>query len=138
MNRHTACDVYQCRKLIDTVFFTPSKGQTKAEIAEEVRRSLVNHDGYAPDIAVRVSRRLPRPATVTHPPKGPHAMKLTLTIRMDNAAFGEDGDTRATEAARILRDAAARLEMAGAYERGPLFALRDANGNTVGEVKLSA
>lgn len=49
-----AYDVYRPapngkNKHIDTVFFT---GYT----VDEVRRSLINHDGYAYDIVVRVAR----------------------------------------------------------------------------------
>ncbi len=42
-----AFNVYLKGKLIDTVYYT--KGQ---ETSEEVRRSLIKHDGYNPDIVV--------------------------------------------------------------------------------------
>lgn len=48
-----AYDVYLRGRLIDTVFYT------SYESADEVKRSLVNHDGYDPAIVVRVSRRKP-------------------------------------------------------------------------------
>jgi hypothetical protein len=53
-------------------------------------------------------------------------MKLTLEINMDNAAFDEDGYF--VEAARILREAADRLEIGN--DSGYL---RDINGNRVGQ-----
>jgi hypothetical protein len=57
--RHLALDVYLGSKKIDTVFQT-SKG-TNAEIVEEVRRGLINHDGYDSGIRVVVRRKLPTP-----------------------------------------------------------------------------
>ena len=45
-----AYDVYLRGKLIDTVFAT---GYT----VEEMRRSLINHDGYDPAIVVRECRK---------------------------------------------------------------------------------
>ncbi len=50
-----AYDVYLDEKLIDTIFFTSQrKGRgAKLENEEEVRRSLVYHDGYDPSIIVR-------------------------------------------------------------------------------------
>ena len=44
---HQAWNVYLNGKLIDTVFFTPDMG------ADDVKRSLVNHDGYDSGITVR-------------------------------------------------------------------------------------
>ena len=52
---------------------------------------------------------------------------FTLTIKTDNAAFAD----LETEVARILRDAARRIE--GGETDGKL---RDANGNTVGRFDL--
>lgn len=52
--RTLALDVYLGSKKIDTVFQT-SRG-TNAEIADEVRRSLIGHDGYDPNIRVTVRR----------------------------------------------------------------------------------
>jgi hypothetical protein len=46
-----AFNVWKGRKLIDTVFYAASSTETK----DDVYRSLVNHDGYDPDI--RVTRR---------------------------------------------------------------------------------
>lgn len=56
------------------------------------------------------------------------AMQFYLQIDCDNAAFEE---TPASEIARILRDAAKRVEddADGLDERAPLY---DANGNKVG------
>ena len=43
------------RKEIDTVFYTgPEK--TRAEREEEVKRGLIEHDGYNPAITVREER----------------------------------------------------------------------------------
>lgn len=44
--RHTSSRLFD---LIDTVYYSESVKIT----ADEVRRSLVNHDGYPPDIIVR-------------------------------------------------------------------------------------
>ena len=48
---HQAWNVYLRGNLIDTVFFMPDMN------AEDVKRALVNHDGYAPDIIVRRNNR---------------------------------------------------------------------------------
>jgi hypothetical protein len=50
-----AWNVYLRGKNIDTVFYSPTAKVT----ADEVKRSLVNHDGYDPAITVR--RRLCKP-----------------------------------------------------------------------------
>jgi hypothetical protein len=55
---------------------------------------------------------------------------LRITIKMDNAAFG---DEPITEAARILRVLAQDMEKFGAADK----ALLDYNGNTVGEAKVT-
>ncbi len=47
-----AFDVFLNRKKIDTVFYSASDKST----ADDVKRSLVNHDGYDPDINVRKRR----------------------------------------------------------------------------------
>jgi hypothetical protein len=49
MKSHQAFNVYLRGKLIDTVFYPPNASVD----CEEVRRSLVNHDGYHPAIVVR-------------------------------------------------------------------------------------
>jgi hypothetical protein len=51
MSKMTAWDVYLNRKRIDTIFYTADQA------AEDVRRSLINHDGYDPGITVRKARR---------------------------------------------------------------------------------
>lgn len=55
-------------------------------------------------------------------------MKLEVTMDMGNAAFE---DQPASEAARILRDLADRLEDGG--EVGAVLRLCDYNGNQVGQ-----
>jgi len=58
---------------------------------------------------------------------------LRITIRMDNAAFADDAGV---EAGRILRLLAENLECYGAtFDLDEK--LRDANGNTVGEAKVT-
>ena len=52
---------------------------------------------------------------------------IIITINTDNAAFEDDEEV---EVARILRNLANRIEMAGCRAQGPL---RDINGNIVGE-----
>lgn len=46
-------DVYLNGKLIDTVFYSKSDKIT----AYEVKQSLINHDGYASRIVVKLSKR---------------------------------------------------------------------------------
>lgn len=53
---------------------------------------------------------------------------FNLTIKTNAAAFGEDAPTEREELARILRDAADRLD-----DGQDFGTLRDINGNTVGE-----
>lgn len=59
-------------------------------------------------------------------------MELVIKIKMDNAAFAEGPN--GTEAARILREAADKIEN---YElcKGPFCNLRDINGNKVGSIE---
>jgi hypothetical protein len=53
----TAYDVYLGRKNIDTVFYgSKPSGSNRIERQEDVRRSLINHDGYDSDIVVRERR----------------------------------------------------------------------------------
>ena len=47
-----AFNVYLNGRLIDTVFYIKSSKET----CDEVKRSLVNHDGYNPEIVVKKSR----------------------------------------------------------------------------------
>ena len=47
-NQHLAFDVYLHGREIDTVFYSKSANVD----ADEVKRSLVNHDGYDPMIEV--------------------------------------------------------------------------------------
>lgn len=56
-------------------------------------------------------------------------MKLELTFCMDNAAF--DNGPGPTEAVRLLREAADRLEREG-VEDGQVKRIRDVNGSNVG------
>lgn len=59
--------------------------------------------------------------------------EFVLKIDCDNAAFGDTPDSEAfgAEIARILREAANRME--SGYALGPC---RDVNGNTVGQFGL--
>jgi hypothetical protein len=67
-------------------------------------------------------------------------MKLKITITMDNAAF-EDENGGGSEAARILQEVAATLQCDGPapFQGGSrkLRKLRDINGNTVGEARVT-
>jgi hypothetical protein len=56
-------------------------------------------------------------------------MKFSLTVEMDNAAFGDCDQEAAEELARILRKVANRIE-SNPIEPG---AIMDINGNKVGE-----
>lgn len=60
-------------------------------------------------------------------------MQLTLTLTMDNAAFG---DNTGREAARILHKTAVILKEYGLPPVGESLKLLDANGNTVGTVTV--
>jgi len=51
-NPHVPFDVYLKRKLIDTVFYSDPR-----TTSEEVKRGLINHDGYDPGIRVVKCRR---------------------------------------------------------------------------------
>lgn len=62
-------------------------------------------------------------------------MKFTLKIDMGNAAFEDAGN--GIELARILREAAQKLYDMGEVVRGETDRLRDINGNTVGEWKVT-
>ena len=48
-----AFNVYLKNKRIDTIFYSKS---TKVD-REEVRQSLINHDGYEPDIVVTKAKK---------------------------------------------------------------------------------
>lgn len=50
--QHKPFNVYLGRKLIDTVFYSPG---AKVD-ADEVRKSLVDHDGYDSRIVVKAVR----------------------------------------------------------------------------------
>jgi len=61
-------------------------------------------------------------------------MQAKITIHMDNAAFENPG----LELAQILRDLANKVEnsdFADEYDRN--LSLRDMNGNTVGQLKVT-
>lgn len=61
---------------------------------------------------------------------------VTITINTDNAAFREHGaHAGAAEVARLLRDSADEIEALGL--RTDSASLRDYNGNTVGEWRVS-
>lgn len=51
---YRAFDVYLGKKNIDTVFYS---GNVSGVDCEEVRRSLIGHDGYDPGIVVKERRR---------------------------------------------------------------------------------
>jgi len=52
-NPHQAFNVYLNGKLIDTVFYSPNVSVD----CDEVKRSLINHDGYNSAIQVRRVRK---------------------------------------------------------------------------------
>lgn len=58
-------------------------------------------------------------------------MKLKIEIETDNDAFEPNGGS---EAARILRDVADRIDGADVCDIG--FSVRDINGNRVGKVSV--
>lgn len=67
-------------------------------------------------------------------------MKLRIEITMDNAAFEAAEETKrfrnGFEPARILDELAESIRH-GTLEIGETFALRDDNGNRVGEAKVT-
>ena len=52
-----AYNVYLRGKLIDTVFWNSHCDGGAKITAEDVKKSLINHDGYNPDIKVIPSKR---------------------------------------------------------------------------------
>jgi hypothetical protein len=57
MNKSRGYEVYLGGKLIDTVFYTHPTGYTAQERVEDVRKSLIDHDGYDPRIRVKCDRK---------------------------------------------------------------------------------
>jgi hypothetical protein len=57
-------------------------------------------------------------------------MKLTVTINLDNSAFGLTAEDAMIEARRILNSSLLRLEYGGS------MLLRDSNGNSVGAAHI--
>jgi hypothetical protein len=62
-------------------------------------------------------------------------MKLTITIKMDNAAF--ESWQSGSEVARILTNLASSLAGRDLNRSEDSFTLRDINGNVVGEAKVT-
>lgn len=58
-------------------------------------------------------------------------MTITISIKTDNAAFGDDSTDRDREVGRILREWAGRIP-----EDGYGATLHDDNGNRVGQVTV--
>jgi hypothetical protein len=67
MSAIIAWDVYLHGKVIDTIFFRRDH-QRVTDQSDDIRRSLINHDGYDPGIAVRKARST-RTARITTPVK---------------------------------------------------------------------
>jgi hypothetical protein len=65
-------------------------------------------------------------------------MHFTLTVKMDNAAFGEDEYEAADELGRILSELGGRLQSDTSVQDGSTGRLMDYNGNTVGSWEVSA
>ena len=63
---------------------------------------------------------------------GGKAMKLTITINMDNSAF-DDGNSGGDEVSRILFDLADSFQDDGPRD----LPILDSNGNTVGKAQVS-
>lgn len=61
-------------------------------------------------------------------------MKFQVTIDCDNAAFGDDAESRDAEVSRILTLAANKIDKGGHLLELPLF---DANGNRVGSATFT-
>jgi len=61
-------------------------------------------------------------------------MKLSIKIKMDNAAF--DGENWSFEAERILKEFTDEISFSGLRSPGDTQSLLDINGNVVGEAKL--
>ena len=60
-------------------------------------------------------------------------MTLTITIEMDNAAFGDDAESRLAEVQRIIARKIGKVSLdPGEYGR-----FMDTNGNTVGKWEVS-
>lgn len=62
-------------------------------------------------------------------------MKFKVSFDMDNAAF--EPDARTGEIARILRELADKMELRSFVTKREAGSIRDINGNTVGEWKIT-
>lgn len=71
-------------------------------------------------------------AAVAAPEQGPKRT-FTLTIEMDNEAFGDDQWDREAEVGRILRELSMDLYGSGLPKRGGIL---DRNGNRVGRFEF--
>lgn len=60
-------------------------------------------------------------------------MTLTITIEMDNAAFGDNARERSQEIQSVLLGYVRKIEGWGRLDA----TLADTNGNTVGEAKVT-
>lgn len=60
-------------------------------------------------------------------------MTLTITIEMDNAAFGDDAESRMAEVQRIIARKMSKVYL----DRGEYGRFLDTNGNTVGRWEVS-
>lgn len=63
------------------------------------------------------------------------AMKATLTINMDNAAFNEYENSRGIELARIFHELSRSVDYAR-LSKGTKINCFDINGNTVGKLEI--
>lgn len=66
-------------------------------------------------------------------------MNFEIRLNMDNDAFVTDNDVNCHELARILKQAAARLESIGVCSLDDMFfaeQLKDLNGNHVGVMEV--
>lgn len=88
MSLNYAFDVFLHGKKIDTVFYSQMSG-TKTEMENDVKRSLVNHDDYDPDIKVRrIARTKKNPYPHEWAVRG-HSPRRYIRFRRQNDKFGK-------------------------------------------------
>lgn len=121
-----AFDVYLNGKLIDTVFYTESQVAAGHVTTDEVKRSLVNHDGYDPGITVRMRWRKENPIA-----RGPHGKHQYVQVEVEPVRLRGNSAT-VTE----LSKGANAISIYVRTALGPVEWLRDSRGTSPREIGI--